>query len=584
MARMIPPQIGRHTDPPPGEVSLFQRFKKDISTSGWTVLHSLDIARHHYQVSGEIDFVIIVPEAGVLCLEVKSHQHIIFDNGRWLYGEQQKPGRSPFRQIRGAMHSLLDDLKSKHPELGHVPFWEAVCFPNAVLRSSSASSSPEWHDWQLIDSRHLRIDRASKSVKNVLQRARRHLTEEVNARWFDPERASPTRAECEMIAAALRPRFEFFESPASRTRKRNEELRQYTERQFRALDNMSRNPRVFFEGPAGTGKTFLAIEACRRADADEERVLFVCYNRMLGDWLSRETEDLDNVRVDTLHSYMMDTAGICRAPTRGKNSTFWEKELPELALAELLDNSSYRFDRVIMDEAQDLLQPDFLDIVDASLDGGLKYGRWLMTGDFSNQRIYSGRRFNRKDRTLSPEQFLKGYGLTVPRFSLIENCRNTPEIASFIEDATHPDPEYAEVLRPSSNTDPVIRKYDSKTEATELLIDILAEFYDRKIRGESITILSPRRFEESTAGQVTSQPWSQRIRPRGQNGEGYIRHSTIHAFKGLESPAVIVTDIESLSSRHDVELLYIAASRSQEHLFLLVTEEAQRELFEAALQ
>ena len=37
----------------------------DPDTSGWTVLHSFDIADHRRQLTGEIDFLCIVPGRGV---------------------------------------------------------------------------------------------------------------------------------------------------------------------------------------------------------------------------------------------------------------------------------------------------------------------------------------------------------------------------------------------------------------------------------------------------------------------------------------------------------------------------------------
>jgi len=37
----------------------------------WTVLHTLGIARRATGPYGEIDFVVIIPGEGVICLEVK---------------------------------------------------------------------------------------------------------------------------------------------------------------------------------------------------------------------------------------------------------------------------------------------------------------------------------------------------------------------------------------------------------------------------------------------------------------------------------------------------------------------------------
>ena len=71
MARMIPSQLPTDCKSP-GERSLFPRFKNDPDTAGWIVLHSLGVAKHPKRIEGELDFVVIVPGAGILCLEVKA--------------------------------------------------------------------------------------------------------------------------------------------------------------------------------------------------------------------------------------------------------------------------------------------------------------------------------------------------------------------------------------------------------------------------------------------------------------------------------------------------------------------------------
>ncbi|MDY6994487.1 MAG: NERD domain-containing protein, partial [Pseudomonadota bacterium] len=68
MAIMYPPSISAGTKSP-GEIDIFEKMKYDPLTTDWVVLHSLDIAEHKRQIEGEADFVIIIPNKGVLCLE-----------------------------------------------------------------------------------------------------------------------------------------------------------------------------------------------------------------------------------------------------------------------------------------------------------------------------------------------------------------------------------------------------------------------------------------------------------------------------------------------------------------------------------
>src|SRR5262249_53967516 len=141
--------------------------------------------------------------------------------------------------------------------------------------------------------------------------------------------------------------------------------------------------RVAFEGPAGTGKTMLAIETARRGGAAGRRVLLLCFNRLLGKWLEEEAAALKpEVTARTLHSHMLEAAGE-RPSSAGNDSYFWETTLPRLALNRLVEGigDGYLFDELVVDEAQDVLRDDYLDFLDLSLKGGLTSGRWRLFGD-----------------------------------------------------------------------------------------------------------------------------------------------------------------------------------------------------------
>lgn len=98
MAKMLPAKIYSDTKSP-GEKEIFRRLEHDPATKDWIVLHSLDIPEHVKQVSGEVDFLILVPEKGILCLEVKALTTIRRENGVWYYGTKlTSDHRGPFKQ------------------------------------------------------------------------------------------------------------------------------------------------------------------------------------------------------------------------------------------------------------------------------------------------------------------------------------------------------------------------------------------------------------------------------------------------------------------------------------------------------
>src|SRR4051794_18563487 len=129
MAHMIPPAIYLGT-PSPGERDVFQRLKEDPRTKDWIVLHSLDLAAPARQIAGEVDFVIIVPGKGVLCLEVKAHTHIRVENGLWYYGSSDTPEqRGAFKQAAEGRYTVQKQITQRDIGLRGVVFWSAVIFP-----------------------------------------------------------------------------------------------------------------------------------------------------------------------------------------------------------------------------------------------------------------------------------------------------------------------------------------------------------------------------------------------------------------------------------------------------------------------
>ena len=105
MAHMVPNTYDRYTSK--GEAEIFQCLQTDPSTSDWIVMHSLDISSHIKRISGEADFLVLIPAKGILCIEIKGSGNIIRSDGKWFYGKDGRPNsRSPFTQASQAMHSI----------------------------------------------------------------------------------------------------------------------------------------------------------------------------------------------------------------------------------------------------------------------------------------------------------------------------------------------------------------------------------------------------------------------------------------------------------------------------------------------
>lgn len=567
MAKMYPTQVYSNTSSP-GEIEVFRRLRDDPITENWIVFHSLDVASHRSQISGEIDFVVVVPGEGILCLEVKATTKVKRENGLWYFGMDSKPeARGPFKQVSEAMHSIRKVVKERAQELSQIVFWSTVIFPYVEFTERSL----EWQPWQVIDSKRFTTQSMGQNVLNVLSQARKFLATTPGAKWFNPEIHEPDAKQCKKIVEILRPNFEFFESPASRSTRRESELKTYTQEQFDALDSMESNPRVIFTGPAGTGKTLLGIEAARRSQAKNRKTLFICYNRLLGNWLKENTASLQpGLTMGTLHRQMLNVAGG-QLP-EDPDQEFWEDELPLKAIEALLetDNEVHQFDSLVIDEAQDIIKEPYLDFLDLSLKGGFNSGNWVMFGDFERQAIYE------------TDQKISGILLKrfehVPRCSLRVNCRNTPRIAELVHLLGGLNPGYTRIRRPDNKVEPRIISYPSFENQELALNNLLTKLQNEKYPLSEIVILSTRSNQECASSRLLGE-WESKLVPmRGGDILNRIRYGTIHSYKGLEAPVVILTDIEEVGTPLSISLFYIGITRALDRLYILVYEKAKKEM------
>ena len=632
--RLIPPTIALDT-PSEGERVVFDALAAAGGADDWVVLHSLDLANHRRRLAGEIDFLLIVPGKGVLVLEVKGAHHLRRHDGLWFYGSDPRPDeRGPFRQASEAMHSLRDRLVRRHRDLARVVFWSAVCFPFVDF----AEASEEWHPWQVIDRRAMAARPLTQLCEGVLDHAREELVAH-DEPWFHAERHEPHGQQVDELLRVLRGDFEFFESPKSRARRLDDEVRRYTEEQFEALDTIDANPRVVFDGPAGTGKTLLAVEAARRGAVAGRRVLLLCFNRPLGRWLQEETEDLrpragtgvsgkgPGVVARTLHEHLRLLAGVTPTPEQVCSQSFWQDELPELAAEGLLElterasrdggHSREVYDEIVVDEAQDVLRRSYFDVLDLSLSGGFDGGIYRLFGDFTYQRIYDAAALS-LDQVLAPGGPCAG----AVRYELRVNCRNTPRVAQLACACGGVVPGYSRVRRPDDEAQPEIRYWRDEAGQRRLLAAVLDELAEQGFKGPRTAILSPHGDDNCCARGLTGQPWQDRLAPLLKEARaianpgaasgapdggapdgggpvaagdwpaacvpsdldavdlhsGKTRYCSIYRFKGLESPAVVLTDIEDLDSPAACSLLYVGCTRALHRLVILAHESLRTKL------
>lgn len=564
MARMIPPECGSTT--PAGERELFNKLKLDPSTEGWVVLHSLDLKKHLTKIEGELDMVILVPNLGILCVEVKGCDVSRID-GKWIYPYETSL-EGPFKQASRSMHSLRKYVVGRDVTLKDILFFSCVFF----TRIDFEEKSPEWHPWQAIGKYKFLRQPISKTVIDVLSSAHDHIQAIHGGSWYTADKSKPTNFQVERITNLLRENFEYSISPRTDVELIEENIAHFTEEQYEALDILEENPRVIFKGPAGTGKTFLALETARRAAAKQKKVLLLSFNNLLGDWLRDKTtglRELDtNFDCRTFHGFLLKLTG-----DSPKISTpdYWTKRLPNLAVEQLLDGSQYSqfYDLIIVDEAQDLMRDEYLDILDLVLIGGLSGGCWALFGDFERQAIYAS------DPTESGAKYLDSLSERSPqhtKYTLRNNCRNALPIADLLTLACKLKPGYKRVLNDATAFEADLKFYRNDTDQLNILNSTIEELLKR-FKHSEITILSTKSDQNCVAALASEARPKYKLTPiRDRKASDEISYTSIYSFKGMESPAIILTDIEDLAGDKNQALLYVGISRARVGLVMLMND------------
>jgi superfamily I DNA/RNA helicase len=106
---------------------------------------------------------------------------------------------------------------------------------------------------------------------------------------------------------------------------------------------------------------------------------------------------------------------------------------------------------------------------------------------------------------------------------------------------------------------------ECKKVVSRVLRDLLR---NQGFKPNQIIILSPHRLEHSSVAgldEVDGTP----LKGFPCGVEGAIQHATISGFKGLESDAVVLIDVNPEDPRSDARAQYVAASRAKHFLAVI---------------
>lgn len=293
---------------------------------------------------------------------------------------------------------------------------------------------------------------------------------------------------------------------------------------------------MIFEGGAGTGKTMLAVEMCRRARSSGERVLLTCRSDILATFI-RSQPDLDDIIVAPFDRVTTFDAGT--------------------------------FDVVVVDEAQDIVNERDLDTLEVVLRGGLADGRWAFLLDSNNQRGLVGR--------YEDDAMTRLHSHRPAVVDLLDNCRNTIEIVQATQQRTGAD---LGVTTAGHGREVVVIE-KRRAEAAADVAAVLADLEEHDVPLEQVVLLSPHDLAASVFADLPVE-WRDRVdaldlmRMR-RPGRGRVGFAKVADFKGLESRYILLEADETADEQTARSQLYVGMTRAKAALWIVKPVEVEAE-------
>ncbi|MFD0883061.1 NERD domain-containing protein [Streptosporangium algeriense] len=459
--------------------------------------HSVTLRTHETKQQAEADFVVLWKDV-VILVEAKGGG-VSKHDGLWYTvdrrGDWKRLRESPMRQAQSAMHALRAIL---HEEgVG----WYAS---EAVVVTPDIDAPPPAVEWK--GSHWWAKGEMSVATMTVAFEA-----------IVDGARTAPYGAKIARLDH-LRARLfgEFTRMPMVDAQRGAviEEQNRATDDQARVLSALARNQRMMVIGGAGTGKSLVLAEAAKQEAGEGRSVLITFHSPALVDFFSPRITG----------------RGIDLRP-----------------FAKLGDKTDY--DVVLVDEAQDLMNADGMDTLDAVIKGGRPGGRWRMFLDPNNQAHVDG--------FFDPDvyELVSGEALLL---DLSRNVRNTRAIVHVVQEYVG-----ADIGDPGIVNGERVQWRWADAEAGVMVAESVArELVDDGVRREEIWII-----------RVTSDAVPV------QSVEGFTVTSPRYA-KGLEAEHVIVCDLPEAYDEHGLARFYVAVTRPRVTLHVVASKEDKRRLQE----
>ena len=526
MAIMYPKNIAQYA-PTDSEQLVYYELQHQLPDS-FEVFYSVSwtYSKNGKREKSEADFVVLSPDYGFLCLEVKGGYGIRVDDNEWTildhtYGDR-KLSRSPYEQAEASMYFFKNAYANEYSIDYQGIFGAGVIFPFYAVNDIEKLSNRS--EVCTIDSTGL------NELYNRIKKLFKYWSgSSFGFRLYE-------KNQHKSFVEIIRKRIAIDAAAGA--------LVKYKERQLDVINRVQdgyiyflSNIRQFYvRGGAGTGKTWIAMKMAElEAQDSNKKVLLLCASPHLAKMMREKTDN--TVQVFDIESLINK---ISKNPNAYKAPNY-------IGVVDSVEDDVEKYDAIFIDEAQDFSED-------------LAFLARSLLVDEKESRLGV---FYDDIQVVRNDSFGDAFMIATPPFLLHENIRNTANIYSWAMENTELGTDV--IVNPVEGPWPVTENINDKKHLAHRLENLFKKFLeDEDLSSNSLVILveNAENFINGFDGALAK--W--KLVKEYTNDKDEVKVSSVEDFKGLESDMIIFIHDQNTTDN----LNYIAYTRARYYLMELI--------------
>lgn len=547
MAIMYPIDIENYTYTVT-EKEMYNALKEQLPDK-YQVFYSIrwfETTENNKRIDSESDFLVFDPSFGFITIEVKGGKGIEVIDRDWIlteYDEHFNESKrelkcSPYDQAEKSMRHFHNYFVEEFNQNFNGVYGFAVAFPRYAIDSPLAQEAPlditiDVNDMSNLKDKINKIFHYWKNKRNIII----PFSAEQRTRFIN---VINKRISLSAAAGALIP---IKEKEFSKI--------DFVQESF--LDFLHNYNQVQVVGGAGTGKTFIGIKKAIRDCINGKKVLFICCNAELADFVKTKISNNFEIKTCTYDELMLQLL-------KEKYESLPINENGNKACFELLEGVSIseKYDSIIVDEAQDF-----------DTDMGLSIRSLLKSETQSDLYV-----FYDKNQNIFEMNFENAFAIDTPPYILRYNIRNTGLIYQCAVNRTALGADT--VANNIVGVEPEIHNYSKQSQTIKSLTNIINRLIQKEyVSNKSIAVISDVAYEHSIlANEKKIGAYDISFGSLETITDTQICFKTVDEFKGLEANIIIYLthDFANIpASCVDVRKEYVAITRARYYLYILNT-------------